>query len=217
MSAYPCKLLVVDDHVLFRRGLVSLLQDFPEFSVAGEASNGKEGLELAASLPADLILLDLNMPEMDGLEMLRRLRERGNRTPVLMLTISQDTDDLLDALRSGAQGYILKSADPESLRKALLQVARGQGALSPEVIAPVLQALSLGQADAAPQLLTEREVHVLECLSEGLTTSQTGARLFISENTVKTHIRHILEKLEAGNRAEAVARAAQLGLLRTKD
>lgn len=211
--AAPIRLLVVDDHVLFRRGLVSLLNDFPEFKVVAEAANGQEGLAAVATHQPDLILLDLNMPGMDGLEMLHSLRNSGNNVRVLLLTISQEEEDLLEAVRAGADGYVLKNTDPEALHHALLQVSGGQGAISPEMIPYVLSAVKRQSAAPTPELVSEREIAVLECLSEGLTTVQIGVRLFISENTVKTHIRHILEKLEAANRVEAVAKAAQLGIL----
>lgn len=206
------RLLVVDDHTLFRRGLISLLREFEELEVVGEAADGKAGLALVVQTQPDLLLLDLNMPVMDGLQMLLELRRRNADLRVLMLTISDDSEDLLQAIHNGANGYVLKSTDPESLHRAILQVAAGQGALSPEVITTVMNAVNrpYSGGDAG---LSEREKDVLICLSNGLTTPQIAGRLFISENTAKTHIRHILEKLEAGNRAEAIARAAQMGLL----
>lgn len=208
------RLLVVDDHALFRRGLISLLGDMPEFEVVGEAGDGLEALNVLERLHPDIVLLDVNMPRMDGISLVQAIRQGKNSPHILMLTISQDDSDLLRAIKAGANGYILKNTEPENLRQALLSVSRGQGALSPEVVGPVLNALSKAVVDGPAALLSDREQEVLTCLAEGLTTTQIAARLFISENTVKTHIRHILDKLEASNRTEAVGKATQLGLLR---
>jgi DNA-binding NarL/FixJ family response regulator len=129
-----------------------------------------------------------------------------------MLTISQHEEDLLGAIRAGANGYLLKSTEPESLQETIRQVAAGKSVLAPEVTEQVLRMVRNGPVDSI-HLLTEREVEVLTFLARGLTTSQTAAELFISENTIKTHVRHILAKLEVNNRAEAVAKAAHLGLI----
>jgi len=214
MSAALYRLVVVDDHALFRRGLIGLLNDMPEFEVVGEAGDGSEALGVIESAQPDIVLLDVNMPHMDGIALVQALRRKKNPVRVLMLTISQEGNDLLGAIRAGANGYVLKNSEPEELRHALRSVALGQGALSPEVVGPVLNAVTRALLDTPAVLLSERELEVLGCLSEGLTTLQIAMRLFISENTVKTHIRHILEKLEASNRTEAVGKATQLGLLK---
>jgi two-component system, NarL family, nitrate/nitrite response regulator NarL len=216
MSITPLRLVVVDDHALFRRGLVSLLADMPEFQVVGEASNGKEALAVIAEQKPDIILLDLNMPVMDGIETVGALRSQSGEYRIMMLTISQDDVDLLAAIRAGADGYLLKNTEPEELRKAILRLSQGQSVLSPEVTAPVLKALA--RSPQMPKvLLSDRELEVMRCLAEGQTTLQIGAHLFISENTVKTHVRHILEKLEASNRTEAVSKAIQMGLIQRSE
>jgi DNA-binding NarL/FixJ family response regulator len=216
MSITPLRLVVVDDHSLFRRGLVSLLVDMPEFKVIGEAGNGQEALSVIAELKPDIVLLDLNMPVMDGIETVAALRRAASDQRILMLTISQDDEDLLAAIRAGADGYLLKNTEPDELRKALLRVSQGQSVLSPEVTAPVLKALA--RSSQIPKvLLSDRELEVMRCLAEGQTTLQIAARLFISENTVKTHVRHILEKLEASNRTEAVSKAIQMGLIQRSE
>lgn len=212
MSVTPLRLVVVDDHSLFRRGLISLLADMPEFQVVGEAVNGWEALDVIADHKPDVVLLDLNMPVMDGIETVVALRRQSNEQRIMMLTISQDDDDLLAAIRAGADGYLLKNTEPDELRKAILRISQGQSVLSPEVTAPVLRALA--RAPQIPKvLLSERELEVMRCLAGGQTTLQIAAKLFISENTVKTHVRHILEKLEASNRTEAVSKAIQMGLI----
>jgi DNA-binding NarL/FixJ family response regulator len=214
MSPARYRLVVVDDHALFRRGLIGLLEDMPEFEVVGEAGDGQEALKIIEAVNPEIILLDVNMPRMDGIELVQVLRRKKNSARILMLTISQDNQDLLGAVRAGANGYILKNTEPEDLRQALHSVALGQGVLSPEVVGPVLTAITQSISAPPAVVLSERELEVLDCLADGLTTLQIGSRLFISDNTVKTHIRHILEKLESANRTEAVGKATQLGLLK---
>jgi DNA-binding NarL/FixJ family response regulator len=211
------RLVVVDDHALFRRGLVGLLDEIPGFIVVGQASDGQQALPVIEEQRPDVVLLDLNMPNMDGIATLRALKERRLAVRVLMLTISQDDHDLLDAIRAGADGYLLKNTEPEDLRRAIYRVAEGQGALSPEVTGPVLRALTHAPEAAPAPLLSDRELEVLECMVDGQTTQQIANRLFISENTVKTHVRHIFEKLAVSTRAEAVGRAMQMGLMRKRD
>lgn len=210
------RLLVVDDHALFRRGLVGLLRDMPEFEVVAEAGNGEQALAVLAQVQADILLLDLNMPVMDGLGVVEAVRRAGDQPRILMLTISQNDADLLAAIRAGADGYLLKNTEPEDLRRALLRVAQGQSVLSPEVTAPVLRALMQGGNETPPSVLSEREMEILDLLALGQTTQQIASGLFLSENTIKTHVRHILEKLGAANRTEAVSKAMQMGILRQK-
>jgi DNA-binding NarL/FixJ family response regulator len=211
------RLVVVDDHALFRRGLVGLLEEMPGFKVVGQAGNGQQALPVIDQSQPDVILLDLNMPVMDGIATLRTLKERKHPARVMMLTISQENSDLLDAIHAGADGYLLKNTEPEDLRRAIWRVAEGQGALSPEVTAPVLRAISRYSQGARVPLLSDRELEVLDCMADGLTTQQMAGRLFISENTVKTHIRHIFEKLEVSNRAEAVGKAVHMGLVKRRE
>lgn len=207
------RIAVVDDHALFRRGLISLLEEMPEFHVVGEAANGQEALSVIERVRPDVVLLDINMPILDGIQTLDALRKKDTSQKVLMLTISQNDDDLIGAIVAGANGYVLKNTEPNTLKNTILQVYTGNSVLSPEVTARVLQAVRRSQTDRNRGLLSEREVEVLKCLARGQTTAQIAGVLFISENTVKTHIRHILEKMEVNNRAEAVARAAQMDLL----
>ncbi len=215
-TASPLRLVVVDDHVLFRRGLVSLLVEMPDIVVVGEAEDGLEALDVIKKAQPDIVLLDLNMPRMDGIETVRALRQKGDLPRILMLTISQDNDDLLAAIRAGADGYLLKNTEPDDLYKSLLRIQNGQSVLSPEVTSSVLKAVA-NFHPGEKVILSDRELEVMECLAEGQTTSQIADHLFISENTVKTHVRHILEKLEAANRTEAVSKAIQMGLIQRKD
>ncbi len=209
----PIRLVVVDDHALFRRGLVSLLADFPEFEVIGEAGDGQEALTVIRESGPDVVLLDVNMPVMDGIETVEKLRADKQKVKIMMLTISQNDDDLLGAIVAGADGYLLKNAEPADLCKAILLMAEGKSVLSPDVTSKVLRVLSQTRQSGMDSPLSERELEVLQCLAHGQTTLQISSQLFISDNTVKTHIRHILEKLDAANRTEAVSKAIHMGLI----
>jgi DNA-binding NarL/FixJ family response regulator len=206
------RLVVVDDHALFRSGLVSLLKGTAEFQVVGEAGNGQEALDVVRRLSPDVVLLDVNMPIMGGVETVTELRQESD-VRILMLTISKNDEDLFGAISAGADGYLLKNVSPEELFKAIRNVQAGLSVLAPDVTRQVLRAISLDQVGAADRGLSSREVEVLRCLAQGKTTAQISTELFISDNTVKTHVRHILEKLEAANRAEAVSKAVQLGMI----
>lgn len=213
------RLAVVDDHALFRAGLISLLNEMSEIKVVGEAGDGQAALEMVQRVRPDLLLLDVNMPGMSGVEVVRALRQpnfQGEARPlrIIMLTISKSEDDLLGAIAAGADGYLLKNAEPDELRRAIMLVSQGMSVLSPQVTRQVMRAAMTGDLGRAVESgLSTREMEVLVCLAQGKTTAQIANELFISENTVKTHVRHILEKLEASNRAEAVSKATQMGLL----
>ncbi len=217
MSNNRIRLVVVDDHSLFRRGLVSLLADMADFEVVGEATNGMDAMEIIRLNKPDVVLMDVNMPQMDGITAVQSLRNAGMTVKILMLTISQENDDLLGAIHAGADGYLLKNTDPEELRRSILRVTQGQGVLSPEVTSTVLKIVARHPGGETQNILSDRELEVLTCLADGQTTIQIANRLFISENTVKTHIRHILEKLEASNRTEAVSKAIQFGLIQKRE
>ncbi len=216
MNPGPIRVVVVDDHALFRRGLVGLLSDMEEIQVVGEAGDGSEALEVIRRANPDIVLLDVNMPVMDGIQTVEAVRKLNLPVRIIMLTISQQEEDLMSAIRLGADGYLLKNTEPEELHKALVRVAGGEGTLSPEVTGTVLRALARQPETPVQQQISERELEVLDCLALGQTTSQIASKLFISENTVKTHVRHILEKLEASNRTEAVGKAIQLGIIQKR-
>jgi len=209
----PIRLVIVDDHALFRSGLISLIQDIQGFEVVGEAGNGRDAIEVVEKSKPDVVLLDVNMPIMGGVETVRMLRQQQN-CRILMLTISKSEEDLFGAIAAGADGYLLKNATPDELEKSIQNVHRGDSVLSPEVTRQVLKAVNFDQNRTPDYGLSSREMEVLQCLAQGMTTAQISSDLFISDNTVKTHVRHILEKLEASNRAEAVSKAMQLGLIK---
>jgi len=210
------RLVVVDDHALFRAGLISLLDEMDGIVVAGEAEDGQGAIKIIQQIQPDLVLLDVNMPGMSGVDVVREIK-KDQDTRVLMLTISRSDDDLLGAISSGADGYLLKNAEPEELEKAIHLVKEGFSILSPEVTRKVLDSVNAETKNKPETDLSKREMEVLVCLSSGQTTNQIAEDLFISENTVKTHVRHILEKLNASNRAEAVSKAIQFGLIGGKE
>jgi DNA-binding NarL/FixJ family response regulator len=205
------KLVIVDDHALFRAGLVSLLSQYQEFEIVGEADDGLEALSVVHNTKPDVVLLDINMPRMGGVETVQVLKQT-EKCHILMLTISKQDDDLFGAIASGADGYLLKDAEPEELRQAILLVGEGKSILSPEVTRKVLKVVS-NRGLQSESGLSQREMEVLKCLASGMTGAQIASQLFITENTVKTHVRPILEKLEASNRAEAVSKAIQMGII----
>jgi DNA-binding NarL/FixJ family response regulator len=202
------RLLIADDHALFRESLRALLES-RGIEVVGEAVNGREAVELAGRLRPDIVLMDLSMPEVGGLEAIRRLAAAQPEAKVVVLTASTEDDDLFEALQAGAQGYLLKDLDADSFFKLLEGALAGQPALTPELSRKILQAFSRRPQQAEredPDALTGRELEVLHLLVDGVTSNrQLARRLEVSENTVKFHVRNILDKLHLHNRAQAVS------------
>jgi DNA-binding NarL/FixJ family response regulator len=205
------QVLLADDHQLMREGTAALLGLDERIEVVGLARNGREALEQAERRRPDVVLLDINMPVLGGLEACARLRESGPDPPeVLMLTVSDEEPDLYAALRVGAAGYLTKDVPPAELIEAVLAVARGEPRIAPAMASRMLA--ELGRAGPPPDplaALSDRERDVLALLAEGLRNREIAERLVISEATVKTHVRHVLEKLRFRNRAEAAAFAAR--------
>jgi len=204
------RVLIVDDHPLFRKGLAQLLQMIPGVALVGEAAGGAEGLALARELQPDLILLDLNMRDMTGHEMLRALRAAGNEARVVMITVSDRASDLVAALQAGADGYLLKDMEPEAMLAALRDIAGGRIVVS-EQLTHVLAAVLRGGARPARAAagLTEQELRILEKIAAGLSNKLIGRELDIAEGTVKVHVKHILRKLELRSRVEAAVWAVE--------
>ena len=206
-----CRVLIVDDHPLFRRGLVQLLRTIPAFVLVGEAASGAEGLVLARELRPDLILLDLNMRDGDGLDMLRGLRTARSEARVVMVTVSDSGEDVVAALRGGVEGYLLKDMEPEAMLEALQDVAAGRVVIPPQLnhlLAAALRGESRPQSAGAAGL-TEQELRILEKIAAGLSNKQIGRELDIAEGTVKVHVKHILRKRELRSRVEAAVWAVE--------
>ena len=205
------RVLVVDDHPIVRQGLVSVLSDEEDLEVVGEAGSGREAIGLAARLRPDVVLLDLEMDDVDGIEAIPQLRAAHPAVEVLVFT-AYDTDErVLGAIRAGARGYLLKGASADEIARGIRSVASGGSYLEPRVASKVLAEVSAPRRPGST--LSEREREVLRLVADGLPTKQIAASLSISERTVKFHVNSIFHKLGADNRAQAVALAAQRGLL----
>ena len=211
------RILIADDHPLFRDGLRSLL-GANGHEVIGEARNGREAVELAQQLEPDLVLMDVSMPELDGLTATKRLTEAMPGVKVVILTASEDDAKLFDAIKAGAQGYLLKNLEAETFFDMLERAQRGEPALTPALARKLLQEFARPADPATPpaeeDTLTAREREVLELMVEGVTSNRKLAkRLGLSENTVKFHVRNILDKLRLHNRAEVVGYALRKGIV----
>lgn len=199
------RVMIIDDHPLFRKGVSQIISDDPNFEVVGEAASGQEGLDLAEEIQPDLVLLDLNMKGMDGLETLRRFKQTDLLARYVILTVSDSEDDLMEALKSGADGYLLKDMEPEDLRSNLVKASVGVTVLQDSLTEVLKKALTepdtrVNQADAG---LTDRENEILDCLAEGMNNKNIARKLGISDTTVKVHIKNILRKLNLTSRLEA--------------
>jgi len=210
------RILLVDDHDLFRKGIGRLIDSQPDLEVVGEAQDGKEGLEQARALDPDVILMDIEMRQWNGVEATRRIKLERPAINVVMLTVSDEDENLFAAIRAGASGYLLKSVKPEELFRRLRGVLRGEAAISPVMAAKILQEFArLDQSTPTPRSiegLSPRETEVLGLVAKGLTNREIGEQLHIAENTVKNHLRNILDKLHLSNRAQAAAFAVRHGL-----
>jgi DNA-binding NarL/FixJ family response regulator len=203
------RLMVVDDHPVVRSGLIGMFDSEPGFEVVGEAADGSEAIRRAAGLKPDVILMDLRMPEVDGVAAIRALAEQQPSVRVLVLTTYDTDGDVLAAIEAGATGYLLKDAPPSDLFRAVHAAARGESVLSPAVASRVMGQIR----SASDDVLSQREIEVLELVAQGESNREAAARLFISEATVKTHLAHIYDKLGVSDRAAAVAEAFNQGLL----
>ncbi len=211
------RVFLADDHPLFRDGLAALLRT-RGMTVVGEASNGAEAVELARSIKPELILMDVNMPQMDGLEATRRIKAELPETKIVILTVSDEDENLFQAIKFGAEGYLLKNLQSQAFFDLIDGIARGEAPVSRELATKILDEFSRRLKEDAKAAnsedLTEREKQVLELVAEGATNRDIASRLNVTENTVKYHLKNILEKLHLRNRAQAVAYAMQAGLLK---
>lgn len=213
----PIRVMIADDHALFRQALKTVLDDEPDLELVGEANDGEEAVRMAEELAPDVVLMDVRMPKVAGIDATRQLKENLPSTKIVMLTVSDEEEDLFDAIKAGASGYLLKEINPDEVARAVRQVEEGQSLLSPSMASKLLSEFQTmtKRAEERPYhpRLTEREMEVLRHVAQGMTNREIGKELHISENTVKNHIRNILEKLHLNSRMEAVIYAVREKLL----
>lgn len=216
MSTYaadsPISILLVDDHTLFRSGIRLLLQRHNEFQVVGEAADGVEAVKRAIQLRPQLILMDLHMPVMTGLEALQLILQDVPEAVVLMLTVSEDADDLGKALKAGASGYLLKNIDADELIKALHKARQGESVVSAAMTSKLVQQFRRGEPQGAKVHLTPREQEILSSIARGGSNKEIARQLDITESTVKIHVQNILKKLELSSRVQVAIYALEHGL-----
>lgn len=225
-EAGAARLVIADDHALLRSGLKSMLEGEPDLEIVGEAANGREAIEVCRRLRPDLILMDVRMPEMDGLAATRVIKEEHPLTSVIVVTMEEDPDYLLEAVKAGAAGYVLKGATPDQLTAAVRQVLAGEFLLDQRLTMNLLRNL-VDQKEERPdplpeakkprqplaEPLTPREVEILRFLVRGQTNREIAQELVVSRGTVKNHVQHIIAKLGVSDRTQAAVRAVELGLI----
>ena len=215
----PIGILLVDDQPLFREGLRTLLSVHPDFEVVGEAGNGEEAIRLVRSLLPSVVLMDLQMPVLDGVAATRRLHEEQPDCRVIVLTTFDDDEMVFDGLRAGAVGYLLKDAPSEKLAEAIRVAARGETFLQPSVAAKVVAEFArltrkpLRSPNSVIEPLSERELEILRLITQGASNREIAGKLFLAEGTVKNHVTNILGKLEARDRTQAALKARDSGLI----
>ncbi len=223
MAHHPPRLrvLLVDDQPLFRRALATLISAQFDMTVVGEGENGRDALEKVRALRPDIVVMDVNMPGSSGVDGVSAIRQAGITTPIVMLTVSEDDDDLFESIKAGANGYLLKNVRPEQLFDDLRGVMRGEAPIAPAVASKLLEALrsggipTRGQPGPAAQdsVLTRRESEILQLVADGMSNKEIASQLTITEGTVKNHVHNALEKLHLTNRVQAAAYAVRQGFL----
>lgn len=209
------RLLLADDHRMLREGLRRSMID-EGFDVVGEADNGEIAVQLVAELQPDVVLMDVSMPEMDGVEATRQIRAAGSDTRIIMLTMHADTEVLAQAIRAGASGYLVKDCSTEEVAEAVRTSANGDTALSPGLAATMLEEvrrLETPSPDDDDRVITKREEEVLQLIADGCSTPEVAEQLFISQKTVKNHLASIYQKLDARDRTQAVLQAVRMGIV----
>lgn len=207
--------LLVDDQDLLRAGLKVLLNSDPDIDVVGEAAEGAQALERVQSLRPDVVLMDIRMPVMDGVEATARIAQQPEVSPrILILTTFDDDKEVLRSIRAGADGYLLKDTPPEELRRAIKAAAAGMSLLSPQITRKLMDHVALSSQDVSEDFssLTERELEIVQCVAEGMSNSEIGAQLYLSPATARTYVSRILTKLEARDRTELAILAHRAGL-----
>lgn len=207
------RVLVVDDHAIIRKGMKAVLELVPDIELAGEAVNGKQAVKMEQELIPDVILMDLMMPEMDGIECIKQIKTQHPKARILVLTNFAGEDMIFPAIKAGAMGYHLKDSSPEALIEAIRQVSRGVASLHPSIAKKVLDELHNADKQSAPgESLTQREMEVLRMIAQGYENKEIGEKLVISEATVRTHVSNILGKLHLASRTQAALYALREGL-----
>lgn len=207
------RVLLADDHAVVRAGICQFLQQADDIEVIAEAGDGQEAIELIKQILPDVVVLDIQMPKASGIEVTRWIREHHREIGVLILTAYDDDPYVMAVIQAGANGYVLKTASPDEIIKAVKEVHAGNSALDPEILQKMLAQISSGINDKPIEKLTERELEVLTLVAKGYTNKAIGVQLGISDRTVQGHLAHIFTKLLAGSRTEAVMRAVSLGWL----
>lgn len=210
----PIRILVADDHALFRDGLRALFGSVPDTEVVGEAATGKEAVERAGELEPDVVLMDIQMPGLNGIEATRRILGRSSSTGVVVVTMFEDDDSVFAAMRAGARGYVLKGADQDEILKVIRAVASDEALFGPKIAHRLMSFFSAPKpapAEAFPEL-TAREREVLDLIAKGLGNAEISTRLYVSPKTVRNHISNIFTKLQVADRAQAIVRARDAGL-----
>ena len=209
------RVLIVDDHTVVRDGLTTMMERQGDFTVVGEARNGLEAVERSRELRPDVILMDLRMPELDGVEAMRRIRAEDPSVKFIVLTTYDSDEHIYDAIEAGAKGFLLKDASREELFEAVHAVHRGESLIQPGVAARVLDRFAqLSRQAIEPEVLSERETEVLQLMAGGAANKEIAASLSISESTVKSHVANIFQKLDVNHRTEAVTKALQKGIIK---
>jgi len=213
MNSPSIRVLIVDDHAIVRKGIRALLAEVEYIQVVGEASNGQEAVALAEELNPDVILMDLVMPGVDGIEAIHHIASRQEQARILVLTSFAGDDKVFPAIKAGALGYLLKDSDPADLLQAIQQVHRGEPSLHPVIASKVLQEMQRpSRRPPTPDPLTDRELQVLRLVAKGLGNQEIAEQLVVTEATVRSHVSNILSKLHLANRVQATLYALQEGL-----
>jgi DNA-binding NarL/FixJ family response regulator len=213
--AEPLRVLMADDHQLFRDGVRALLRSMPDAELVGEAKTGEEAVALAATLQPDVLLMDIRMPDLDGIEATRRIVRESPHIHILMVTMLEEDASVFAAMRAGARGYVLKGADHAEMVRAIRAVGSGEALFSPAIASRLMDFFSALQPAAVPQVfpeLSEREREILDLMAQGRKNAEIASRLVLSPKTVRNHISNILSKLQVADRTQAVIRAKDAGL-----
>ncbi len=211
----PIRILIADDHALFREGLCALLNSIPDAEVVGEAATGEEAVSRAAQLQPDVMLMDIQMPGINGIEATRRIARDSPHIGVIVVTMFEDDDSVFAAMRAGARGYVLKGADQEEILKVIRAVAAGEAHFGPEIARRLMSFFAAPKPSAVVEAfpdLTAREREILDLIARGRNNQEIASRLYLSPKTIRNHVSNIFAKLQVADRAQAIVRAREAGL-----